>query len=107
MWTEITRAKYARVDLHYATDMTDAQWAWTEPFLSPAKRGGRPQMSTCFLMASAKRVEFEGEVASVSTSALEVTRRLGHDWPTVNGWAYWQYEGQLLSELWLEAQKSD
>ncbi len=54
-----------------------------------------------------KRVEFDGTVTSVSASALEVTRRLVHDWPTVNGWAYWQYEGRLLSELWLEAQKSD
>lgn len=54
-----------------------------------------------------KRVEFDGEVTSVSGSALEVTKRLGYDWPSVNGWAYWQYQGRLLSELWLEAQESD
>ena len=43
MWTEITRAKYARAGLRYATDMTDAEWALIEPFLPPAKRGGRPR----------------------------------------------------------------
>ncbi len=41
MWTEITRAKYARAGLRYASDMTDAEWALIEPFLPPAKRGGR------------------------------------------------------------------
>ncbi len=43
MWTEITRAKYARAGLRYATDMTDAEWALIEPFLPPAKRGGWPR----------------------------------------------------------------
>ena len=43
MWTEITRAKYARAGLRYASDMTDAEWALIEPFLPPAKRGGRPR----------------------------------------------------------------
>lgn len=61
---------------------------------------------TCTVLDD-KRVEFNGEVTSVSASALEVTRQLGYDWPAVNGWAYWQYEGRLLSELWLEAQETD
>ena len=43
MWTEITRKKYAREGLRYASDMTDAEWEELEPLLPPSKRLGRPR----------------------------------------------------------------
>jgi transposase len=43
MWTEITRPKYERPGLRYASDLTDAEWALIEPFLPPVKRTGRPR----------------------------------------------------------------
>lgn len=43
MWTEITRAKYERAGLRYASDMTDVEWALIAPFLPPAKALGRPR----------------------------------------------------------------
>jgi transposase len=43
MWTETTRRQYRREDLHYASDMTDAEWALIEPHLPAAKRLGRPR----------------------------------------------------------------
>jgi transposase len=33
MWTKITRPKYQRDGLRYASDTTDAEWAVIEPFL--------------------------------------------------------------------------
>jgi len=42
MWTEITRAQYDRRGLRYASDMTDAEWAWVEPLLPGRKRLGCP-----------------------------------------------------------------
>src|SRR6516165_9392987 len=43
MWTEITRRKYQREGQRYASDLTDAEWALTEPHMPPAKRLGRPR----------------------------------------------------------------
>ena len=43
MWTEITRPKYERDELRYASDLTDAEWALIAPFMSPAKAVGRPR----------------------------------------------------------------
>lgn len=44
MWTKITRKKYGRDGLRYASDTTDEEWAVIEPLLPlPAKRRGRPR----------------------------------------------------------------
>lgn len=51
-----------------------------------------------------KKVEYCGEILSVSGSALKVLRELGIDWQTVNGWAYWSYQGKTLSEHFLETE---
>lgn len=41
MWTEITRPKYDRNALRYASDLTDAEWALIERELPSPKRLGR------------------------------------------------------------------
>jgi len=43
MWAEITRQKYERDGLRYASDLTDAQWTWIELPIPPAKALGRPR----------------------------------------------------------------
>jgi transposase len=40
-WTEITRAKYRRDGLRYASDTTDEEWALIEPHLPPPASRGR------------------------------------------------------------------
>ena len=40
MWTDKNRAKYNRDHLRYPSDLTDDEWAYVEPFIPPAKRGG-------------------------------------------------------------------
>lgn len=42
-WTEITRGKYRREGLRYASDMTDAEWSLIEPFMPKVNRIGRPR----------------------------------------------------------------
>jgi transposase len=42
-WTEITRPRYRRDGLRYASDTTDEEWAVIEPHLPPACRRGRPR----------------------------------------------------------------
>jgi transposase len=42
-WTEITRVKYRRDGLRYASDTTDEEWAVIAPHLPPAHRRGRPR----------------------------------------------------------------
>ena len=41
MWTTEQRQAHARVGLRYPSDLTDEEWALVEPFIPPAKRGGR------------------------------------------------------------------
>ena len=43
MWTEITRPKYERGGLRYASDLTDAEWMLIEPHMPPTKAVGRPR----------------------------------------------------------------
>lgn len=40
-WTEITRPKYRRDGLRYASDTTDEEWALIEPHIPPPARCGR------------------------------------------------------------------
>ena len=42
-WTEITRAKYDREKLRYASHLSDDEWALIEPHMSEAKSLGRPR----------------------------------------------------------------
>jgi transposase len=41
MWTAEPRQAHERHGLRYPSDLTDAEWALVEPFIPPAKRGGR------------------------------------------------------------------
>jgi hypothetical protein len=47
---------------------------------------------------SNKKVSFEDAEESITSSALKVLHREGYEWRTVNGWTYWQYNGETLSE---------
>ena len=42
-WTEITRRKYRRDGLRYASDTTDAEWTVIEPHMPLAAHCGRPR----------------------------------------------------------------
>ena len=43
MWTDTTRAQYARAALALPSDLTDDEWALLEPFFPPASHVGRPR----------------------------------------------------------------
>ncbi len=43
MWTEITRPKYDRTGLRYASDLTDAEWRVIEPHMPAPQALGRPR----------------------------------------------------------------
>jgi transposase len=45
-WTEITRPKYRRDGLRYASDATDAEWAVIVPYLPADPRRGRPRTTS-------------------------------------------------------------
>jgi len=40
VWTNENRGRYDRGKLRYPSDLTDKEWALTEPLIPPAKRGG-------------------------------------------------------------------
>lgn len=42
-WTEITRSKYRRDGLRYASDTTDGEWSVIEPHMPAPARCGRPR----------------------------------------------------------------
>jgi len=43
MWTDTTRAQYARAELTLPSDLTDAEWRVLEPFFPPLSHVGRPR----------------------------------------------------------------
>ena len=45
-----------------------------------------------------KKIEFEGEIISLSKAALTMLHRQGYKWQQANGWAYWMKDGETLSE---------
>lgn len=45
-----------------------------------------------------KKIEFEGEIMSLSKAALAMLHRQGYKWQQANGWAYWMKDGETLSE---------
>ena len=45
VWTEITRPKYRRDGLRYASDTTDEEWAVIAPYMPGPRRRGRPRMT--------------------------------------------------------------
>jgi len=54
-----------------------------------------------------KKVEFRGEVTSLSKAAVEVANETGRSWSAIAGPAYWKYEDRTLSELRDEAESDD
>ena len=40
MWTNENRGRYDRSKLRYPSDLTDEEWALSEPLIPPGKRGG-------------------------------------------------------------------
>lgn len=45
-----------------------------------------------------KKIEFEGEVMSVSRAALVLLHRDGYKWKQANGWTYWTKNDETLAE---------
>lgn len=45
-----------------------------------------------------KKIEFEGEVTSLSRAALTLLHRDGYKWKQANGWAYWMKDGETMGE---------
>lgn len=52
-WTEITRAKYRREGVRYASDMTDAEWSLIAPMMPKMNRIGRPRETDLRAVANA------------------------------------------------------
>ena len=44
-WTEFTRRHHDRKGDEYASDATDAEWAFVAPLMPPVRRTGRPCMT--------------------------------------------------------------
>lgn len=58
---------------------------------------------TCEVSEDGK-VLFEGELTTLSNSALTVISNMGYDWPRISGPNYWCYQGTTLADLYKQAQ---
>lgn len=45
-----------------------------------------------------RKIQFEGEVTSLSRAALTLLQRDGYKWKQANGWYYWMKDGETLGE---------
>ena len=54
---------------------------------------------TCKTVDEKNKVEFRGDVTSLSDAALQAIGELGYDWPTVSGPWEWTYQRKRLDEI--------
>lgn len=91
-WTKITRRKYRRDGLRYASDLTDEEWALIEPLLPGAFRRGRPRVTALRSVVEA--------IFYIATTGCQ-WRQLPKDFPpysTVQGYFYaWARSGLMAS----------
>jgi transposase len=89
MWTNMNRGKNNRDHLRHPSDLTDDEWALVEPFIPPAKSGGRKRRDM--------RAVMNGVMYILSTGYP--WRYLPKDFPprsTVhNYFIWWQRDGVL------------
>jgi len=50
------------------------------------------------VVIGSKKVIFEGQEESLSSSALKLLHRDGYNWQQANGWSYWTYEDETMAE---------
>ena len=89
-WTEITRRQYRRDGMHYASNMTDAEWLLIEPLMPEPNAIGRPRSTVL-------RTTVEAILYIASTGCQ--WRQLPKDFPpysTVQRYFYrWAQDGTL------------
>lgn len=54
---------------------------------------------TCKTVDEGNKVEFNGEITSLSDAALQAVTNLGYDWSAVSGPWEWTYQGKRLDEI--------
>jgi len=89
-WTEITREKYRRDGLRYASDMTDEEWAVIGPRLPAPARRGRPRNTSLREVVNA--------IFYIAQSCCQ-WRLLPKDFPPFTTVQYYFY-GWRASGLW-------
>ena len=89
-WSEITRRKYRREGLRYASSMTDAEWSLIEPFMPEASAIGRPRETDLRAVVNA--------ILYMASTGCQ-WRQLPKEFPpysTVQGYFYrWAQDGTL------------
>lgn len=62
----------------------------------------------CTTVDDANKVNFKGDVTSLSDAALQALQGIGYEWPSASGPWEWSYHGKRLDELRREIEdKSD
>ena len=61
---------------------------------------------TC-TVTDGKKIEFEGEITSLSTAALTAVHRMGYSWKTLAGPNYWEFEGETLAARRLRMEEGE
>lgn len=91
-WTEITRRHYRRENMRYASDLTDAEWQFVEPFMPAASAIGRPRTTDLRAIVDA--------ILYIASTGCQ-WRQLPKDFPpysTVQGYFYaWSREGRFAA----------
>jgi hypothetical protein len=68
----------------------------------------KDQSIICTTIDEKNKVEFKGDVTSLSDAALLAVQSLGYEWPSASGPWEWTYQGKRLDELRREIEdKSD
>ncbi len=89
-WTEITRPQYRRAEGHYASDLTDTEWALVAPLMPQRSHRGRPRTTALRDVANALLY-----IASTGCQWRQLPRNFP-PYSTVQGYFYaWIKDGTL------------
>ena len=70
MWTKITRPKYEGKGVDYSSDLSESEWAMTEPGLPHRNRLGRPPKTETRSVVNALRIGCQWRQLPRGISAL-------------------------------------
>ncbi len=59
MWSQETRPRYNHDQLRYPSNLTDEEWSFIEPLISPSKHGGRQRSVNIREIVNRAHVYFE------------------------------------------------
>lgn len=96
---EIFESAEDKAEVQAAKRRTRFQFSMVGIPIGSTLRFYRDPTITCVTNDDKNKVNFRGEIRSLSDAALQVTSDMGFEWPSVSGPWEWSYNGRRLDKI--------